>query len=341
MKKHMSLLAAGLLAASAASAAITIDTVFVGNPGNAAQSSANRNHSQSGGDGFGAVSYGYHIGTYAVTNAQYTAFLNAVAASDPRGLWNINMGSNVHGGISRSGSDGSYTYSVRTASSGFNNGQSMGNMPVNYVSFWDAARFTNWLTTGNTETGVYVLTPLGIDNNTITRDATEYANGGVAIASENEWFKAAYYNPGTSTYALYATGSDTAPTATVPNSTDANSVNRSGSLSPASNTVTPVGAYTIAGSAYGTFDQAGNVWEWNDEYLFTSSRGLRGGSFNDFGFNIPLQSSLRNVGSPTFEGDGIGFRVSSLAPIPEPSAYAAILGCLGLALALMRRKRRV
>lgn len=97
-------------------------------------------------------------------------------------LWNSNMGSNVHGGISRSGSPGSYTYSVRTADSGFNNGQSMGNMPVNFVSFWDAARFTNWLTTGDTETRVYVLTEQGIADNTITRDATAWANGGVAIA---------------------------------------------------------------------------------------------------------------------------------------------------------------
>lgn len=340
MKKHSVLLAAAFLAAStAATANVAIDTVLIGNAGNAAQSSANRNHGQSGGDGFGAVSYDYHIGTYAVTNTQYTVFLNAVASSDPHGLWNSSMGSNVHGGISRSGNDGSYTYSVRTATSGFNNGQSMGNMPVNYVSFWDAARFTNWLTTGNTETGVYVLDPTGISENTITRDATAWANGGVAIASENEWFKAAYYNPGTSTYALYATGSDTAPTATVPNSTDANSVNRDGSLSPASNTVTPVGAYTLAGSHYGTFDQAGNVLEWNDEILFIGGRGLRSGSF--LNHENVLQSSFVDVATPTIEANSLGFRVSSLAPIPEPSAYAAILGCLGLTIAAVRRKGRV
>jgi sulfatase modifying factor 1 len=308
------LLAAGLLAASATHAQMMIiDTVFVGDTGNANDST-----------GYGGVAYGYHIGTYEVTNSQYTAFLNATAATDTHSLYNTNMDSNSHGGITRAGSSGSYTYSTK---SGFEN------KPVNFVSFWDAARFTNWLTSGDTENGVYVLTSSGITNNTITRDATAWANGGVAIASENEWYKAAYYD-GSGSYTLYPTQSATAPTATVPNSDNANSANYNNAVG----TVTDVGSYTMAGSHYGTFDQGGNVWEWNDEIVSTSNRGLRGGSFDFAGFY--LQSSFRNNGGPAVENDIIGFRVSSLAPIPEPSAYAAILGCLGLGLSLMRRKGR-
>jgi len=184
------LLAADLLAASSASA-ITIPTVQVGDAGNANDSS-----------GFGGVSYDYHIGTHEVTNSQYTAFLNATAATDTHSLYNTSMSSSTHGGINRTGSSGSYSYSVKT---GFDS------KPVNYVSFWDAARFTNWLTSGNTETGVYVLTPTGITNNTITRDATAWANGGMAIASENEWYKAAYYD-GSGGYFDYPTQSNTPPT---------------------------------------------------------------------------------------------------------------------------------
>ncbi|MEO0511163.1 MAG: SUMF1/EgtB/PvdO family nonheme iron enzyme [Verrucomicrobiota bacterium] len=174
---HFSLLAAGLLAATASHATINIDTVFVGDAGNPNDSS------NLTGD-HGGVSYGYHIGTYEVTNSQYTAFLNDMAKTDTYNLYNSSMGSSIHGGISRTGSSGSYTYSVK---SGF------GDKPVNYVSFWDAARFSNWLTTGGTETGVYNLG--GTENSTITRDATAWVNGGVAIASENEWYKAAYYQP--------------------------------------------------------------------------------------------------------------------------------------------------
>jgi len=40
--------------------------------GNDAQSSANRDHSQSGGDGLGAVSYDYKIGAHQVTVDQFT-----------------------------------------------------------------------------------------------------------------------------------------------------------------------------------------------------------------------------------------------------------------------------
>lgn len=339
-KKYLPILTAFWLSTWNASAQIVIDTVLVGNAGNAAQSSANRNHAQSGGDGFGSVSYDYHIGTHEVTNAQYTAFLNAVAASDPHGLWNTNMGSIDRAGISRSGSSGSYTYSVRTATSGYNNGQSMGNMPVNYVSFWDAARFTNWLTTGDTETGVYNLDPTGIANNTITRDASAWAAGGVAIASENEWYKAAYYDPtldsGTGGYWLYATQSDTAPTATAPNNTDANSVNGDGSLSPDSDNVTPVGGYEVASSFYGTFDQSGNVWEWNDD-IFSSNRVWRGGAFNNVDFI--LQSSFRDELDPAFETSTIGFRVSSLVAIPEPSTIL-MFALTGLAIGITPLYRR-
>jgi len=334
------LLAASLLAAGTASAQpITIDTVFVGDAGNDPQSSANRSHGVSGGDGFGAVSYGYHIGTTPVTNAQYAAFLNAVAATDPHGLWNSDMGSSVHGGITRSGDDGSYTYSVRTADSGFNDGQSMANMPVNFVSFWSAARFTNWLTSGNTESGVYLLTTDGISNNTITRDATAWANGGVAIASENEWFKAAYYDPtlndGDGGYWLYPTQSNSLPTPTTPNSTNANSMN----FDFAVGTVTEVGSYTLADSHYGTFDQGGNVLEWSDEIVTSSTRVLRGGSFFSSVFDNQVPSSYSVNLNPTVEGSSVGFRVTSLGAIPEPSTYAFGFGVIALALAAFRRMR--
>jgi formylglycine-generating enzyme required for sulfatase activity len=102
--------------------------------------------------------------------------------------------------------------------------------------------------------------------------------------------------------------------------------------------VTTVGS-AGAGSAshYGTFDQGGNVWEFNDTIVTSIDRGLRGGSWLGNGL-INLQASARNEQQPDTETPTFGFRVSSLQPIPEPSAYAAILGCLGLGLALTRRK---
>ena len=124
--------------------AVTIPTVPVGNAGNAGEA-------QSQGT-FGAVAYDYRIGTTEVTNAQYAEFLNAKAASDPLGLYNTNMDSDARAGITRSGSSGSYAYAVKP---------NMGDKPVNYVSWYDAIRFANWLHngqgTGDTETGAYTL----------------------------------------------------------------------------------------------------------------------------------------------------------------------------------------
>lgn len=64
-------LALGMMA-TGTTQAITIDTVAVGNAGNAADPTTT----------YGAVSYEYNIGKYEVTIGQYTSFLNAVAATD-------------------------------------------------------------------------------------------------------------------------------------------------------------------------------------------------------------------------------------------------------------------
>jgi len=311
--KTIFFLASFIALATSASAAINIQTSFVGDAGNA-----------NDGTGYGGVSYGYHIGTYEVTNSQYVAFLNAKGSTDSNNLYNTDMSS---WGISRANSSGSYSYSVNT---------DFGDKPVNFVSFWDAARFSNWLTngqgSGDTENGVYDLRDeTAIGNNTVTRNATAWDEGGVAIASEDEWYKAAYYSGS-------ATGADGDGYWDFPNQSNSIS-NADANYIGSGGTVTDVGAYSGDASHYGTFDQGGNVWEWNDAILFTSDRGLRGGSFNSFDASF-LQSSDRFNTNPSSEFDTIGFRVSSLAPIPEPSAYAAILGCLALAIAIVRRKGR-
>jgi len=288
--------------------AVTIPTVPVGNAGNAGELQIQGT--------FGGVAYEYRIGTYEVTNAQYAELLNAKAASDPLALYSTSMGSGL-GGITRSGSSGSYSYAAIAG---------RGDKPVNYVSWYDSIRFANWLNNGqgngDTETGAYTLlgaAPTPSNGLSITRNA----GATWFLPSENEWYKAAYYDPSDSSYFDYPTSSNTAPTAEAPagGSNSANYLNAVGD-------VTDVGAYTGSDSPYGTFDQAGNVWEWNEASISGSFRGVRAGGW--LNFSDTLEAAIRHSNLvPTNEGSGVGFRVANIPQIvPEPStAVLAIVAC--------------
>jgi formylglycine-generating enzyme required for sulfatase activity len=125
--------------------AVTIEMVKVGNPGNAPDTEIMSDGSRT--SGYGSVGYVYQIGKYEVTAGQYTEFLNAVAKADPNGLYNTAMGSTPGDGanILRTGTSSNYRVAADWA-----------DRPVNYVSFWDAARFANWLHNGQ-PTGVQGL----------------------------------------------------------------------------------------------------------------------------------------------------------------------------------------
>jgi formylglycine-generating enzyme required for sulfatase activity len=304
----------------APASAVTINTVPVGNAGNANDTT-----------GFGAVSYDYLVATTEVTNSQYAEFLNAKAVSDPLALYNTNMGSNARGGITQSGVSGSFTYAPKT---------NMGDKPVNYVTWYDSIRFANWLHNGqgagDTETGAYTLdggTPTPSNGLTVTR------NSGATwfLTSEDEWYKSAYHQPSaqggdSDDYWLYPTASNSAPTGATANSVGDISnpgANVANYLSGAdwnslNGNVTTVGsAGPLSDSFYGTADQGGNVFEWNEALISGSFRGRRGGSWVFDSFN--LQSSVRYDNSPSEEFDSIGFRV---ATVPEPSTgVLAVVAC--------------
>jgi formylglycine-generating enzyme required for sulfatase activity len=281
----------GLVVAGLAQGEVTFDWVTVGDPGNACDIQPQ--------GCFGAVAYEYRVSKYETTNAQYAEFLNAVADADPNGLYNTSMGSGL-GGITRSGSSPSYTY---TAVAGREN------KPVVYVSFYDSLRFANWLHNGQptgaqdsttTENGAYDMS-LG---SSVVREA----GAKVFLTSEDEWFKAAYFN-GTS-YFEYPAGSDTQTTCAAPDAA-ANTANCDGAVGD----LTDAGSYTGSPSPYGTFDQGGNVRERNEEMLDAVFGRTRGGYFNTY--PIFLSSAHPTGNPPESESGGLGFRVASL-PEPEP-----------------------
>ena len=209
MKKiFMSFVTAFTLITSTVSAdsirGIDIDLVTIGNTVNAADST-----------GYGAVDYAYRIGKYEVTAGQYSQFLNATAKDDSFGLYNSSMSSGSQGcRIARSGSYGNYSFSISADRE---------NRPVNFISWYDAARFCNYLTSGNTEEGVYDTTTWAINRN------QAQAQYGIIyfLPSEDEWYKAAYHkNDGiTGNYWLYPTQSDIEPGNYITNPDGGNNAN--------------------------------------------------------------------------------------------------------------------
>lgn len=261
---------------------VSIDYVRVGDPGNPADAT-----------GYGSVGYAYNIGKYEVTNSQYAAFLNAKGQSNDYGIYYPNMP-----GIIQSGISGSFRYTVTPG---------MENKPVVRVWWYNAARFINWLGNGqgnaDMENGAYTLNGATNDIGMVTKNA----GAKVWIPSEDEWYKVEYYNSSTSTYSLYPNGQNTITTA------DANYNNGVGASKA-------VGSYSGVPSSYGTFDQGGNVWEWNDAVISGSSRGLRGGSWSTS--ESYVASSRRSSSPPNYAFIDVGFRVASVTAYESWKATA-------------------
>ena len=294
-KRELMILVVGVLlsVANVASATvvqgINIDFVAIGDAGNAGDTRGAASPS-----GAGSVAYGYSIGKYEITNGQWDTFVSAAGA--PTG----NPSNAYDTSASWTGTD----------------------VPTNEVSWYEAAQFCNYLTTGDKSQGAYQWS----GNNTnpgdftgIDRDSAISTYGMVyVIPTEDEWYKAAYYTG--SGYSTYANGTDTAPVA----GTDTN-------YDSAIGHPWEVGNGTIEQN--GTFDMLGNVFEWN-ETLFGSgsNRGFRGGSYYSYYFGF-LSSSYRSSSSPSEDFLDMGFRVAS---VPEPCSLV-LLGLGGLT--LMRRRR--
>lgn len=270
-------------AALPAAAQITIDLVTIGDTGNAPDPAT----------GIGSVATEYRIGATEVTSSQYAAFLNAVAASNPHGLYSPLMG-NDFVGILQSGPFGSYTYTVR---------QGFEDFPVAYISFLDAMRFVNWLHNGQgdagtpegeTETGVY----------TITNGQNEPREAGARyfLPSADEWYKAAYYQPqsdggDSDSYWLYPTSSNSTPISGIHANYDTDGP-------------TPVGSF--APNASGMLDMGGNLYEWTEQMEVggITERVLRGGSW----FNsspVWMQSLRSSPSAPQLDSMISGFRVAA------------------------------
>lgn len=318
------------------------DVADVGNPSDSLNSGSV--------PGIGSVDYPYRISATEVSLHQYTEFLNAVDAngSNSLGLYNANMAldPNISG-----------IHFDTNAASGSKYGYlGAGNRPITYVSWTDAARLVNWLHNGEgngaTESGVYDLSSAFPIRSTSAR---------YALPTENEWYKAAYYDPtngagGGDNYWLYPMRTNDRPFSAPPPGNNAPASSRAGNFyeysggsttgyntgyaltgnitTPSGNVLSDGNAYPDAATYYGTYGQGGNVAEWA-ETLVSSNRVYRGGSWA--GTYTSLESISRSSFAQDNENAMTGFRIVA---VPEPSSLVFI-GASSLAGILLLRYRRI
>ncbi len=246
------------------------------------QNPSDRDHHRQG--CFGAVAQVFEMAVRQVTHLEYARFLNAVAARDPGELYHAAMATGP-GAIQRVETDVGYRYRVREGELA---------IPVTHVSWFDAARYCNWLHHGRpvgpqgadtTESGAYVLRESGLERQ---RDARFF------LPTEHEWYKAAYYRPSPEggSYQLFAAGKTDRPLID--------------SVRP--DLVSPLGMAEFADA----------IWEWTETPVGTLHRGLRSGAWF-LGNN--RQAAGRFYSNPRLEVPNIGIRVARASDRPGELAF--------------------
>jgi formylglycine-generating enzyme required for sulfatase activity len=241
----------------------------------------------------------FKIGINETCISEYADFLNAIARNDTNSVYNPLM---AKIGILKSSLNGISYYSVNAT---------LEDYPVAYVSWFDAARYANWMANGKstgaqspttTENGVYNLGASSIVRNAINPNTGKSPTHW--LLNESEWYTSAYLKSDATALWAYPTQSNTAPDAN--GSNPANLAN----FGSAFDGTTPVGFFDRSPGPFGTFDQAGNVREWT-ESLDTSSgtplRIIRGGSWADPASSMRADES--HVADPTLKDDKTGFRI--------------------------------
>jgi len=291
-----------------------MEFVTIGNPNNAADTTGEPNPA-------GSVAYTYNLGKHEVSR-------DMITKANSAGSLGITMSYMSGYGPDANGGPG-YADGV--------------NKPATGITWYEAAKFVNWLNTSKGYQAAYKFvggtfqtwspTDAGYNaNNLFRNNQAKYV-----ITSTDEWYKGAYGNLD-GTWNDYPTGSDSRPKA-VARGTDTNTAvyGQSASTGPAD--ITNAGGL----SPWGTMAQGGNVWERMEtahdgrNNMADESRVVRGGSWildHVSIDNLILQGWFAIPSDPSDERDDYGFRIVT---VPEPSSLS-LLALGGVVVALRRRR---
>ena len=268
----------------------SLSFVSIGNSGNSADT-----------NGYGAVPYNYAMGTYAISG-------NQLRAASTNGL--------PFGGTAP------------------------GDQPFGGLYWYSAAAYVNWL---NTSQGYAPAYNLSLSYSTgysmkLWPASQAWTLGGVNLyrnancryflPSENEWYKAAYYDPnkgGNGGYWRYPQGIDTVPTSVRNGTSPGTAVYNLQNASPTASVFSAGGL-----SPYGCMGMGGNIYQWMESAssgintVPSANRVVRGGSSS----SSPSSLSKDTLGlsrDPSIGINIIGFRVAALPSVVNTATITPAL----------------
>jgi hypothetical protein len=203
------------------------------------------------------------------------------------------------------------------------------NKPASSISWWEAAKFVNWLNTSTGGMPAYKFDANGVFQLWQSGDPgydpyNAYRNrlAHYVLPTVHEFYKAAFFDPVANTYYDYPTGTNSTPDG-IDSMTDSqfDLVFAEGPFTGPRN-VDDVGLL----SPYGTAGQGGNVWEWLENARFGENdsadklRGVRNGAYH----NVVSYVSAAHYGwnEPWKEHVDVGLRVVFV--VPEPTSLLMI-----------------